>query len=136
MEIHNKSIRVAIAGLGNCASSLIEGLAFYYEHPKTQIGLLFPQLAGYAVQDIQVVAAFDISAQKVGKPICEAIYASPNNFVRNPNVHVKNQAHVFRAPTLDGNPEHLARLVPESSEPPVDVASVLKNVQADVLVNL
>ena len=133
---HSQSIRVAIAGLGNCAASLIEGLAFYRQHPETDAGLLFPELSGYSVRDIDVVAAFDISALKVGKPVKEAIYQAPNNFVRIPNVNIDSTARVFRGRTLDGNPDHLARFVPESPQPPVDVASALQDQQVEILVNL
>ena len=129
-------IRVAIAGLGNCASSLIEGIQYYRQNPETDDGLLFTDLAGYTVCDIDVVTAFDISDLKVGNLLKEAIYQSPNNFVRIPNVQVDGEAHVFRGPTLDGNPDHLARFVPESPEEPVDVVAVLKDNEVDVLVNM
>lgn len=133
---NSRRIRVAIAGLGNCASSLIEGICFYRENPETDAGLLFPTLSGYSVRDIEVVATFDISALKVDKMVKEAIYQAPNNFVRIPGIHVDNKARVFRGPTLDGNPEHLARFVPESPQQPVNVASVLEDQQVDVLVNM
>jgi myo-inositol-1-phosphate synthase len=133
---HTKPIRLAVAGLGNCASSLIEGLAFYRQFPETDAGLLFPRLAGYSVRDIEVVAAFDISTLKVGQPVSEAIYAEPNNFVRISGVRVKNAVYVQRGPTLDGNPPHLAVFVPESPEMPVDVPAALREADADVLVNL
>jgi myo-inositol-1-phosphate synthase len=129
-------IRVAIAGLGNCAASLIEGIQYYRQNPESNEGLLFPHLACYSVHDIEVVAAFDISSPKVNKLVKQAIYESPNNFVRIPDVSVDTEARVYRGPTLDGNPEHLARFVPESSEEPVDVVSVLKDNAVDVLVNL
>ena len=132
----SNSIRVAVAGLGNCASSLIEGLQFYRQNPESNEGLLFPYLAGYSVCDIEVVAAFDISSRKVGKPIKDAIYESPNNFVHVPGVDVDETGLVFRGPTLDGNPEHLARFVPESTEEPVDAIAVLQENDVDVLVNL
>jgi myo-inositol-1-phosphate synthase len=93
-------------------------------------------LAGYSVSDIEIVAAFDISSLKVGKSVKEAIYQTPNNFVRIPNVQVDGTAYVFRGPTLDGNPEHLARLVPESTVAPTEAASILKEHQVDVLVNM
>jgi len=138
METMNdsKCIRVAIAGLGNCASSLIEGIHYYRQNPGLEAGLLFPTLCDYSVRDIEVVAAFDISSVKVGKLVKEAIYQSPNNFVRIPNVQVDGTARVFRGPTLDGNPEHLARFVSESAQQPVDVVSVLEDHHVDVLVNL
>jgi myo-inositol-1-phosphate synthase len=115
---------------------LIEGLNHYQQHPDSDAGLLFPELAGYSVRDIHIVAAFDISSRKVGKCICEAIYQEPNNFVRIPGVKVTGDANVFRGPTLDGNPDHLARFVPVSPEEPVDVVSVLKENGAEILVNL
>ena len=129
-------IRVAFAGLGNCASSLIEGLYSYQQNPNNADGLLFPVLAGYSVRDILVAGAFDISDRKVGKPVCQAIYEEPNNFVRIPGVQVDSEVPVMRGPTLDGNPEHLQRFVPESTEPPVDVVASLKAAHVDVLVNL
>src|SRR5437588_10071150 len=110
----SKRINVAIAGLGNCAASFIEGLCFYRQNPDIQTGLLFPTLCGYSVRNIDVVAAFDISHIKVGLPVREAIYQSPNNFVRIKGVQVDSNARVFRGPTLDGNPGHLARFVDES----------------------
>ncbi len=133
---NSRSIKVAIAGLGNCASSLIEGIHYYRENPDSEAGLLFPMLCGYSVCDIEVVIAFDISSRKVGKLIKEAIYQSPNNFVRIPNIQVDGSAPVFRGPTLDGNPEHLARFVSESPEEPADVASVLRDNNIEVLINM
>jgi len=133
---HAKRINVAIAGLGNCASSLVEGISYYRQHPETEAGLLFPTLCGYSVRDIEIVAVFDISISKVGRPLNEAIYQSPNNFVPIQDVHVDFDASVFRGPTLDGNPEHLAKLVSESPLRPVDVSSVLKGHKTDILVNL
>ncbi len=130
------SIRIAIAGVGNCASSLVEGLSYYCQHPESQTGLLFPVLGGYSVHDVDVILAFDISDLKVGEPLCKAIYAEPNNFVRIPELVVSNPAPVLRGPTLDGNPEHLSRFVPESTLSPVDVAEALKAERVDVLVNL
>jgi myo-inositol-1-phosphate synthase len=129
-------IRVAVAGVGNCASSLVEGTCYYRQHPDTDAGLLFPSLAGYTVRDIGIVAAFDISRSKVGLPVREAIYQPPNNFCRIRDVSVDVSTPVLRGPTLDGNPEHLARLVNESPVEPVDVSSVLRQVHADVLLNL
>jgi myo-inositol-1-phosphate synthase len=122
--------------LGNCASSLIEGLTFYRENPENDQGLLFPQLSGYSVRDIEVVAAFDISAVKVGRPISAAIYQEPNNFVRIPGVDVKNSVLVDRGPTLDGNPPHLAEFVHESSAPEANVVERLKKSRAQIVVNL
>ena len=133
----DKTIRLAVAGVGNCASSLIEGICYYRQHPEDERGLLFPVLGGYSVRDIEVVAVFDISKEKVGRRLCEAILQAPNNFVRIPGeIEVDEPAVVQRGPTLDGNPPHLAVLVSESPAAPVDVAAVLRENKADVLVNL
>ena len=131
------NIRVGVAGVGNCAASLIEGIAHYARDRADTRGLLFPILGGFAVGDIEVCAAFDISGVKVGRRLGEAILQPPNNFVRVPGVGtVESPCLVQRGPTLDGNPPHLAVLVPESNEPVVDVAAVLKEHACDVLVNL
>ncbi len=132
----SKRINVAIAGLGNCAASFIEGLCFYRQYPAIDTGLLFPALCGYSVRNIEVVTAFDISCTKVGLPVNEAMYQPPNNFVRIQDLHVDGRARVFRGPTLDGNPEHLARFVEESPLEAGDVVSLLRDHQVDVLVNL
>ena len=93
-------ISVAVAGLGNCASSLIEGISYYRQHPNIDAGLLFPQLCGYSVRDIEIVAAFDVSERKVGRCIAEAIYEPPNNFVRVPGVRVDMHGLVYRGPRM------------------------------------
>src|SRR5207244_12728298 len=100
-------------------------------------GLLFPVLGGYSERDIELVAAFDVSALKVGRPLKEAILQPPNNFVRIPGgVEVDDRVVVQRGPTLDGNPPHLALFIAESPQPPVDVAAGLQERRVDVLVNL
>jgi myo-inositol-1-phosphate synthase len=129
-------IRLGIVGMGNCASSLIEGISYYRQHPESDEGLLFPCLGGYSVREIELVAAFDISARKVGQPVRQAIYQEPNNFSRIPGVTVKNEVILQRGPTLDGNPPHLAKFVPESSAPVVNVANILMENRVQVLVNL
>ena len=132
----SRRISLAIAGLGNCAASLIEGLSFYRQHPAEDSGLLFRILGGYSVRDIDVVVAFDIAQGKVGMPVRQAIYHQPNNFVRIDNVRVDWAAPVLRGPTLDGNPEHLARFVTESDQESVDVTAALRDYRADILLNL
>lgn len=131
-----ESIRIALAGVGNCAASLIEGICHYRQHPDCSEGLLFPELSGYRVPQIEVVAAFDVSERKVGKTLNDAIYEAPNNFVRLPEVEVDFTGPVYRGPTLDGNPDHLKRFVPESALPPVDAAEMLQKHGAEILVNL
>src|SRR5262245_39647561 len=131
---HLRNIRLAIAGIGNCAGSLIEGIAYHRQRDDAH-GLLFPVLGGYAVGDIEVVAAFDIARDKVGRPLAEAIHQPPNNFLRIPGIAVSERTVVLRGPTLDGNPAHLALLVPESDASPVDVTAALRESGAKVLVN-
>jgi myo-inositol-1-phosphate synthase len=131
-----ESIRIAVAGVGNCAASLIEGICYYRQHPGCSDGLLFPELSGYCVPQIEVVAAFDVSERKAGQTLSSAIYQAPNNFVRLAETEVDFTAPVYRGPTLDGNPEHLRRFVPESPLPPVDAAEMLKQHRVEILVNL
>lgn len=133
------SIRIAIAGVGNCASSLVQGLTHYAS--AEGVGLMHDVLGGYRVGDIVPVAAFDIDARKVGRPLTEAIFAPPNNtkvFARPP---VGTGDPVVRmAAILDGVPEHMSaypehqRFIPAST-PPVDVAAALRESGAQVLVN-
>ncbi len=136
MDRSERSIRVAVAGLGNCASALIEGIHYYRQNPDTDGGLIFPVLCGHSVADIEVVAVFDISEAKVGLPVDAAMYQPPNNFIRIPGLHVHSAVPVLRGPTLDGNPEHLAVFVRESPLAPVDVAAVLKDQKAEIMVNM
>lgn len=128
-------IRVAIVGVGNCAGSLVEGIHYYRAYPDAP-GLLFPRLGGFAVGDLRVVCAFDVSEDKVGKTVGEAIYAAPNNFVRLDIDDLNEPAMVYRGPTLDGNPKHLQVFVKESPEAPADVVSILRRERVDVVVNL
>jgi len=127
-------IRLAIAGVGNCASAFIQGI-YYYKNSKDTNGLIYPEMGGYKPEDIRVVAAFDVDKEKVGKDISEAIYAGPNcttRFYGVPNMDVP----VMMGPVLDGVPEHLEEYVKVSKEKPVDVAKVLKDTDADVIINI
>lgn len=128
-------VRVAIAGVGNCASALIQGIQYYQQHPNTLCGILFPEIGGYKVTDVEVVAAFDIDKRKVGYDLSEAIFAPPNNTEQLcdvPRLGVKVQM----GPVMDGVPEHLRAFVDVADEKPVDVGMVLKEAGADILVNL
>jgi|SRR5665811_2344618 len=129
-------IKVAIVGIGNCASSLIQGIEYYKNSNDNEFvpGLMHVNFGGYHVRDIEVVAAFDVNANKVGKDIAEAIYAKPNNttiFAKVPKMGVK----VSRGPRLDGVNKYTAELVPISDEPEVDVVKVLKKSGAEIVVN-
>jgi myo-inositol-1-phosphate synthase len=132
----SKKVRVAIVGVGNCASSLVQGVTFYRaaEDGAAIPGLMHPELGGYRIADIEFVAAFDIAEGKVGHDLAEAIYAPPNNtavFARVSPLGVT----VERGVTLDGIGKYLDQVVSESPELPVDVADVLRRARADVVVS-
>lgn len=129
-------IKIAIVGVGNCASSLIQGI--YFDSPLN--GVLHKEISNYSSNDIEVVAAFDIDIRKVGKDISQAIFAKPNNTLifnkEIPFLHVP----VMRGPTMDGFANHMyeysedVRFV-ESDADSVDVVSVLKETRPDMLIN-
>ena len=131
---NKKEIRVAIAGVGNCASMLIQGIEFYKDK-KNNIGLMHPELGGYRVSDIKIVAAFDVNKDKVGKDVSKAIF-DPNttNTVKIANVEDLG-VKVQKAPTMDGIGEYLGTKVKVSKEKDVDVVSELKKADADILLN-
>jgi len=130
-----KQLRVGIVGVGNCASSLVQGLEYYKDARSNEPvpGLMNVEVGGYHVDDVRPVAAFDISAAKVGRDLGAALLAEPNNtqrFAAVPNLGVTVQ----RGPTLDGLGRYLRDVVTESDEMPADVATVLRDRQVDVLV--
>jgi myo-inositol-1-phosphate synthase len=130
------TVRVAIVGVGNCASALVQGVAKYRDAASDSFvpGLMHVDLGGYHVRDIEFVAAFDVDNRKVGHDLSSAIFAEPNNTVRFAEVpHLG--VTVLRGRTLDGVGQYLADVVQPSPAPEVDVADVLRDTQADVLVN-
>src|SRR3989454_9873428 len=128
-------VRVAIVGVGNCASALIQGLEFYKDATpgKAVPGLMHVRLGPYHVSDVEIVAAFDVDAKKVGKDVAEAIFSEPNNTIRFADVPPTGVT-VQRGPTLDSLGKYYKEVIAESEQAPVDVASVLRDVQAEVLV--
>ncbi len=132
----SRSIRLAIAGVGNCASSLVQGLTYYRDaRPGDDVpGLMHVVLAGYSISDIEVVAAFDVDAEKVGVDLAKAIHAGRNNTVKFATVPELGIT-VERGPTLDGIGKYYREVIQESPAAPVDVAEVLQRTQADVLVS-
>lgn len=128
-------VRVAVAGVGNCASALVQGVAYYRdaEEGAAVPGLMHVELGGYHVRDIEFVAAFDVAEGKVGRDLAEAILAAPNNTCRFAAVPATGVT-VRRGPTLDGIGRYLRGLVREASEPVDDVARTLRESGADVLV--
>ncbi len=131
-----RTVRVAIIGVGNCASSLVQGV-FFYRHadPDAFIpGLMHPVLGGYHVGDVEFVAAFDVDARKVGRDLSEAIWAAPNNTIKFADVPPLG-VPVQRGPTFDGLGAYGHARIDESPEAPADVARILRDRGADVLVN-
>jgi myo-inositol-1-phosphate synthase len=129
-------VRVAIIGVGNCASSLVQGVHYYREADvDAQIpGLMHVTLGGYHVRDIEFSAAFDVVDTKVGLDLSEAIYAYPNNtykFTQVPNLNVP----VSRGMTHDGLGKYLSQIVKKAPGPTADIVSILKKTKTDVVVN-
>ena len=130
------TVRVAIAGVGNCASSLVQGVEYYRDADPDDIvpGLMHVTLGGYHVGDVEFVAAFDVDATKVGVDLSKAILAGHNNTIRFAQVgHL--DVTVQRGPTFDGLGTYYREIVEESPAEPVDVAEALRAAGADVLVS-
>src|SRR5688500_11447572 len=132
-------IRIAIAGVGNCASSLVQGISYYNSQQHTE-GLMHPDLGGYRVEDIEVVAAFDIDRRKVGRPLEAAIFAAPNNTKTICRQLPRSGVIVQMGNVLDGVAEHMrefpaAERFDPADAPAIDVAKVLRESRADMLLN-
>jgi myo-inositol-1-phosphate synthase len=130
------SIRVAIVGVGNCASSLVQGVEYYKDAPvDTAVpGLMHVQFGPYHVRDVEFVAAFDVDDKKVGKDLAEAINSSENNTIRIAAVPTTGVT-VQRGPTLDGLGKYYRLTIDESAASPVDVVAALRSAEVDVLVS-
>ena len=135
-----KAIRVAIVGVGNCASSLIQGFEFYKGGKARELaGLMHPKIGEWGVSDIDIVAAFDIDQRKVGKPVEEAIFAKPNCAMVFQKVLPISGTKVQMGPVLDGVAAHMAdypdgQAFRATDKEPVNVAQALKESKAEVLV--
>jgi len=129
------AIRVAIVGVGNCASSLVQGVEYYKDaDPNDSVpGLMHVQFGDYHVSDIEFVAAFDVDAKKVGQDLSHAIFASENNTIKISDVPPSGVT-VSRGHTLDGLGKYYKEMVTESDDEPVDVVAALKDAKVDVLV--
>jgi myo-inositol-1-phosphate synthase len=132
----SKKVRVAIIGVGNCASSLVQGVHFYKKsNDEDQVpGLMHTNLGGYHIRDIEFTAAFDVVDTKVGKDLSEAIFAYPNNtykFSEVPNLNVP----VARGMTHDGLGKYLSQILKKSPGPTADIVGILKSTKTDVVVN-
>lgn len=129
-------IKIAIVGIGNCASSLVQGLTYYKDtkNGAQVVGLMHTVLGGYAISDIEVVAAFDVNKTKVGKDLAEAIYAKPNNTVVFAKIK-KTGVIVKNVPVYDGIGEYLKDVVEISRNTVADPVEVLKESGAHILIN-
>ncbi|HBH13571.1 MAG TPA: inositol-3-phosphate synthase [Clostridiales bacterium] len=132
----NKKVRVAIIGVGNCASALVQGVEFYKNAKKDERvpGLMHVDLGGYHISDIEFSAAFDVVDTKVGKDLSEAIYAFPNNtyrFADVPDLGIP----VHRGMTHDGLGKYLSQIVKKAPGPTDDIIKILQDTKTDVVVN-
>ena len=130
------SIRVAIVGVGNCASSLVQGVHYYRDADPTTVvpGLMHVSFGEYHVRDVEFVAAFDVDDKKVGKDLAEAINASENNTIKIADVPTTGVT-VQRGTTLDGLGKYYRLTIDESGAEPVDVVAALRDADVDVLVS-
>jgi len=133
--VPSNKVRVAIVGVGNCASSLVQGLEYYKDATdEARVpGLMHVRFGDYHVSDIEIVAAFDVDAKKVGIDLSDAIFASENNTIKFADVPPTGVT-VQRGHTFDGLGEYYREIITESDEPPADVVAALREARADVLV--
>src|SRR5216110_4113047 len=131
-----KRIRVAIIGVGNCASSLVQGVHYYRNaKPGDRVpGIMHVDLGGYHIRDVEFVAAFDVDRNKVGKDLADAIYSPPNNTYRFADVP-RTGVKVSRGMTHDGIGKYLSEVVRKAPGQTDDVVGILKETKTDVVVN-
>lgn len=131
-----QKVRVAIIGIGNCASSLVQGVHYYKDAQPDDFvpGLMHVNLGGYHIRDIEFTAAFDIDANKVGKDISEAIYTAPNNTYRFADVPLLG-AKVHRGMTHDGLGKYLSQIIKKASGQTDDIVHILKDTGTDVVIS-
>jgi len=136
LEMAHKKVRVAIIGVGNCASSLVQGVQYYQDAAEDAVipGIMHPRLGGYHISDIEFTLGIDINATKVGKDLSEAIFAEPNNtikFADVPNLNVP----VVRGMTHDGLGKYLSGVITKAPGPTADIVKLLKDTKTDVVIN-
>jgi len=131
----SKKIKVALVGIGNCASSLIQGVSFYSRLENTTVGLMHPNFAGFNVSDIEFVAAFDVDKRKVGKDLAEAIFQEPNCTKKFQGVELLN-IKVLKGHVLDGVAPHMQEyFIVDDKQKPVDIAQELHKSGAEMLIS-
>jgi len=128
-------MKVALAGVGNCASAFLQGLQYYGNYREEALGLRHLFLGGFHPKDIQITAAFDIDNRKVGKDLSEAIFAQPNNVPKIADISPTG-AIVQKSPVLDGVGEYTKNVIQISNKPDANVAKILKESDAEILVDL
>src|SRR5258707_14109617 len=136
LRMSQKKVRVAIIGVGNCASSLVQGVE-YYKNAKPEDfipGLMHVDLGGYHISDIEFTAGFDINETKVGKDLSEAIFAAPNNTYRFSDVPFLN-VPIYRGMTHDGLGKYLSQVITKSKRKTDDIVKILKDTGTDVVIN-
>ncbi len=133
----DKKVRVAIIGVGNCASSLVQGVYYYRNAADDEFipGLMHVNLGGYHIRDIEFTAAFDIVDTKVGKDLSEAIFSYPNNTMKFSDVPFLN-VPVSRGMTHDGLGKYLSQILKKAPGPTADIVGILEDTHTDVVINL
>lgn len=133
---NDKKVRVAIVGVGNCASSLVQGVHYYRNAAETDRvpGLMHVNLGGYHINDIEFTAAFDVVDTKVGKDLSEAIFAYPNNTFKFTDVPLSNVT-VSRGMTHDGLGKYLSQILKKAPGPTADIIGILRDTKTDVVVS-
>ena len=132
----SKKVRVAIVGVGNCASSLVQGVEYYKNAPDdAQIpGLMHVRLGGYHIRDVEFTCGIDIDKNKVGRDVCEAIFTAPNNTYKFSDVPNLN-APVYRGMTHDGLGKYLSKIIEKAPGPTDDIVQILRDTKTDVVVS-
>ena len=132
----HKKVRVAIIGVGNCASSLVQGVHYYKDAAEDAVipGIMHPRLGGYHIRDIEFTIGIDINATKVGKDLSEAIFAEPNNTYKFTDVPKLN-VPVVRGMTHDGLGKYLSDVIKKAPGPTADIVKLLKDTKTDVVIS-
>ena len=132
----HKKVRVAIIGVGNCASSLVQGVQYYKDAAEDAVipGIMHPRLGGYHIRDIEFTLGIDINAAKVGRDLSEAIFAEPNNTIKFTDVPKLN-VPVVRGMTHDGLGKYLSSVIKKAPGPTADIVKLLKDTKTDVVIN-
>ena len=132
----SKKVRVAIIGVGNCASSLVQGIQYYKDAADDALvpGIMHARLGGYHIRDIEFTLGIDVNVTKVGKDLCEAIFAEPNNTYKFADVPQLG-APVVRGMTHDGLGKYLSGMITKAPGPTADIVKLLKDTKTDVVVN-